>query len=142
MAMRRTPLKPGTKRLRRRTKLKPVNHRRRKALEEKQFGPYGQVIRAQPCWVSGRYPVDRAHVGRKRSVGAGPEMLAALHREVHTDFDDELLSDRAFQRRWRVSRADIRARAKLEYAAWLKDNPNQEDEDAEGTDQEGRRALA
>jgi hypothetical protein len=95
------------------------NPERLARLEAIQFGPYGNVIAAQACWVTGKSPVDRAHVVRDRSVGGGPEGLAALHREVHTDFGDGLLTDAAFFRRWKVSRADIRARAVQEYAAWL-----------------------
>ena len=79
------------------------------------------MIAAQACWVTGREPVDRAHVLKDRSVGGGPDGLAALHHEVHMDFDDGLLDDAHFQKRHGVSRADIRARAALEYASWLLD---------------------
>ena len=99
--------------------MKQRNPERLARLEEEQFGPYGDVIAAQACWVTGRMPVDRAHVLRDRSVGGGPDGLAALHHEVHMDFDDGLLDDAHFQARWGKSRADIRGRAVQEYAAWL-----------------------
>ncbi len=107
--------------LRSRGAIKQRNPERLARLEEQQFGQYGLVVAAQACWVSGMTPVDRAHVLKDRSVGGGPEGLAPLHRLVHTDFGDGLLSDAAFQKRWGVSRADIRARAISEYAAWLLD---------------------
>jgi hypothetical protein len=95
------------------------NPERYARLQAAQYGPYGDVIAATACIVTGEHPVDRCHVLGKRSTGAGPEGLAPLARRVHTDFDDEYLSDERFFARWKVSRADIRAWAREHYAAWL-----------------------
>jgi hypothetical protein len=119
MPPRRVPLAHGEARLGRRTPLAKRNPERLARLEERHFGEYGKAIAAQSCWVTGKSLVHRAHVVGKRSTGAGPEALAALHEDVHFAFDDEMLSDARFQARWGVSRADIRARAVAEYAAWL-----------------------
>ena len=99
--------------------MRKKNAKRLARLEAIQFGEYGEVVAAQACWVTGRWPVHRAHVVGTRGAGHGPEALAALDPEVHRDFDDGLLSDAAFQRRWKQSRADIRARAIQEYEHWL-----------------------
>lgn len=103
---------------------KPIprqNRERLARLQEQQYGEYGDVIAAQACWVTGREPVHRAHVVGTKAAGHGPEALAALWWEVHQDFDSGM-SDEAFQRKWKVSRADIRAMAIERYAEWLEEH--------------------
>jgi hypothetical protein len=116
--MKRTGFLNRSSPLKRKTAMKRINHERLARLEASQFGEYGEHIASLACLVTGARPVDRAHVLRDRSVGGGPNGLAPLARVVHIDFDDGLLSDVAFERRWRVSRADIRAWAKASWETW------------------------
>lgn len=124
---RRTPLraKSGLERgsgPERRTPIKKVNRERLARLRKQQFdtgdGGYYEDIKSLACIVTGRSPVEAAHVLRDRSVGGGPEGMAPLHEDVHRDFDDGMLRDHRFQERWGVSRADIRAWAVQHRAAW------------------------
>jgi hypothetical protein len=102
-------------------KLNPERERRRRAEQFDDTGEpdsYYEHITSMTCLVTGWSPVDPAHVLGTRGAGHGPEGMAPLHRKVHRDFDDGLLSDEAFQREWNVSRADIRAWAIQHRAEW------------------------
>ncbi|MEQ1573093.1 MAG: hypothetical protein ABL993_02495 [Vicinamibacterales bacterium] len=122
--LRRTPLARGDSTLERRTPLRKRNPERLARLRVAQFddtgeeGNYYDHITSLACLVTGRSPVDPAHVLGDRSTGAGPEGMAPLSREVHDDFDDGLLDDAHFQKRHGVSRADIRAWAVQHRAEW------------------------
>ncbi len=65
--MKRTPLKRKT-RLKRRARLRPVNSKRRKARQERDFGDLAEYVRSLGCLVCNARPVDPAHV---KSRGAG-----------------------------------------------------------------------
>jgi hypothetical protein len=101
--------------------MKKRNPERLKRLEVVQFGNYGDHIASLACIVTGKSPVHRAHVLGTRGAGHGPEGLAPLYWRVHSDFDDGLVTDAGFFKRWRVSRADIRAWAKAHREAWERD---------------------
>lgn len=116
---RKTPLSRGTSELKRKTPMKKRNSERLARLEAEQFGEYGDHIATLACIVTGDEQVDRAHVLGTRGAGHGPEGLAPLSRLVHIDFDDGLLNDAAFEKRWGVSRADIRAWAIEHHEEWL-----------------------
>lgn len=86
--MKRTPLKRGTP-LRRRTRLAPVNRRRRAAAHARNFGERANLVRAMPCLLSGagcKGQVEAAHV-RSRGAGGDRRDLVPLcsghHREQH-----------------------------------------------------------
>jgi hypothetical protein len=119
-----TPLDRGDAELARRTPLRKRNPERLARLRAEQFddtgeeGNYYDHIMSLACIVTGRSPVHPAHVLGDRSTGAGPEGMAPLAPEVHSDFDDGLLDDEHFQRRHGVSRADIRAWAIQHRAEW------------------------
>lgn len=93
-----------------------MNRKRIKKLRAKQFGPKREWIVTLPCVVTGRMPVDPAHVLGTRGAGAGSEGLCPLTREVHQDFDEA--SESAFKRKWGRTKAWVRARAQELEVEW------------------------
>lgn len=96
--MKRTPLRPGTKGLRRKTRLRakkrlnPVNPERRERLRLQQFGgPHRDRIVALPCAACGaRPPSDPAHT-RPRGMGGVKGRwweIVPLCRHCHREFDE------------------------------------------------------
>jgi len=93
---RRTPLRPGTKRLTTRKRLEqkvPVkarNHKRHAKQQAKAYGgEYGEWIRQQRCCACGaRPPSVRAHAGKTQGAGGKAEHLVPLcwsceHERLH-----------------------------------------------------------
>lgn len=90
--MKRTPLRPGTKPLRRRTRLKPVNAARRERLRLQQFGgQHRDRIVALPCAACGApAPSDPAHT-RARGMGGVKGRwydIVPLCRTCHREHDE------------------------------------------------------
>lgn len=87
--LRRTPLRPGAKRLKRRTPLRPVNPERAAKKYERNFGAYAEVIRRQPCAVPGcrSRKSEPAHVKPRGMGGCGGAKrdLVPLCRRHHRE---------------------------------------------------------
>ena len=77
---RRTPLRPGTKRLETRARIRQRNHRRHAKQQEKAYGgEYGEWIRGQCCCACGaRPPSVRAHAGKTQGAGGEARHLVPL----------------------------------------------------------------
>lgn len=89
-SLRRSTLAPGAG-LERRTRLKPVNPKRRAKSWAKNFGPKRAWIVEQDCVVPGcwRRPVDPSHVRSRGARGTSADLVALCsgleghHREQH-----------------------------------------------------------
>jgi hypothetical protein len=89
--MRKTPLRPSTKRMTRNTPVRARNPERRAAEHERCYGEHGAYIRAQPCAVQrkacwGR--IEAAHtenggMGRKADASTLAPLCACHHLELH-----------------------------------------------------------
>ena len=129
---RRTPLRTDPEKARawearsraelpRRTPLKAANPVRIRRLRARQFGTDGkrEWIISLPSALTGRAgPCDPAHVLGTRGAGAGPEGLAPLRREEHTDFDGSMTDERFRARYNGRSRQDVRDAARRLDAEW------------------------
>lgn len=95
------------------------NHARVKRLREEQFGDdgYREHILSLRCLVTGRRPVDPAHVLGTRGAGAGPEGLAPLSREIHDAFDSSMTEKRLMEVHG-FTREPIREWARAHRAEW------------------------
>lgn len=112
----RSRQKPRTKP---RKPLRARNPKRLKRLRAQQFGDDGkrEWILEMPYLVTGRRPVDPAHVLGTRGAGYGPEGMAPLYGVAHTDFDSSM-SEGRFEEKYGHTRAWIRARARLLDQEW------------------------
>ena len=111
-------MKPG-KPLARHTPIKARNLARLARLRASGFGTDGkrEWIMGMPCIATGRRPTDPAHVLGTRGAGHGPEGLAPLARDVHTDFDGSMTNQR-FAQRHGCTREWIRQQARRLEKEW------------------------
>jgi hypothetical protein len=94
--VKRTPLRPGTKRLTRHVGVRPVNRARRARLYERNFGAYSDFIRSLPCAVPGclRRDIEAAHVVTRKMGGCGGDktnlvpLCGPHHREEEGHLDE------------------------------------------------------
>jgi len=108
-----------------RSRLNPVNSKRRKKKYERNFGEKADWIREQECAVTGSpgtdwNPVVAAHMITRKMGGCGGDKrhLVPMLATVHVDFDDGLLSDAGFEARYLVSRQYIKTLAPDYETCW------------------------
>lgn len=112
--MKRRPLRPSSKPLRRKKPLRPVNRERRK----REFArAYGSKARARwtkrlPCLICRKCPTEVAHV-RSRAAGGTAAETVPLCREHHREQHDTGVE--SFEARHGIDLAD---EARAVEAAW------------------------
>ncbi|MEM6704651.1 MAG: hypothetical protein AAF690_18170 [Acidobacteriota bacterium] len=87
--MKRTPLRRKAP-LRRSSRINPVNTRRRKKLQKRNFGRHAEWIRQMPCALTGAPgPSDPHHTVRRGMGGCGGDRstLVPLSREAHEEVE-------------------------------------------------------
>lgn len=85
--MKRTPLH-RTKSLTRRTKLRPVNRKRRARLHERNFGKQAELCRSLSCSMCGAPPPNDPHHLKARGFGgvkSNDDQCVSLCRRCHDD---------------------------------------------------------
>jgi hypothetical protein len=108
----------------RKTRIKPVNHKRIKRLRAMQFGTDGkrEWTLAQASCVTGRWgydgdPMTPSHVLGTRATGAGPEGIVPMLASENTDWDS--LDEAKWLEKYGSSKTWVRQHAELAHQAWL-----------------------